>query len=234
LPVVSGLALGVDGAAHQGALDAAGDAPRLATVAVVGTGLDRVYPARHRDLAHRIMANGLIVSELPLGTPPLTQNFPKRNRLIAGLARGTLVVEAALQSGSLITARLTSEQGKEVFAIPGSIHSPQSRGCHALIRQGAKLVESVNDILEELPALRAAGGAAPGLFENASRGDAASSNGKEHPLLEALGFDPVSLDALSARTGWSAAALQAKMLELELDGHVARLPGGLFQRAAAA
>ena len=234
LPVISGLALGVDGAAHQGALDAAGDAPRLATVAVVGTGLDRVYPARHRDLAHRIMANGLIVSELPLGTPPLTQNFPKRNRLIAGLARGTLVVEAALQSGSLITARLTSEQGKEVFAIPGSIHSPQSRGCHALIRQGAKLVESVNDILEELPALRAAGGAAPGLFDTASAGDPAASNGKEHPLLEALGFDPVSLDALSARTGWSAAALQAKMLELELDGHVARLPGGLFQRAAAA
>ncbi|KQU82949.1 DNA processing protein DprA [Variovorax sp. Root318D1] len=234
LPVVSGLALGVDGAAHQGALDAAGDAPRLATVAVVGTGLDRVYPARHRDLAHRIMANGLIVSELPLGTPPLTQNFPKRNRLIAGLARGTLVVEAALQSGSLITARLTSEQGKEVFAIPGSIHSPQSRGCHALIRQGAKLVESVNDILEELPALRAAGGAAPGLFENADTKDPASSIGPENPLLEALGFDPVSLDALSARTGWSAAALQAKMLELELDGHVARLPGGLFQRAAAA
>ena len=234
LPVVSGLALGVDGAAHQGALDAAGDAPRLATVAVVGTGLDRVYPARHRDLAHRIMSQGLIVSELPLGTPPLTQNFPKRNRLIAGLARGTLVVEAALQSGSLITARLTSEQGKEVFAIPGSIHSPQSRGCHALIRQGAKLVESVNDILEELPALRAAGGAGPGLFENSSAGDPASFSGEENPLLEALGFDPVSLDALSARTGWSAAALQAKMLELELDGHVARLPGGLFQRAAAA
>ncbi|WP_431126544.1 DNA-processing protein DprA [Variovorax paradoxus] len=235
LPVVSGLALGVDGAAHQGALDAAGDALRLATVAVVGTGLDRVYPARHRDLAHRIMLQGLIVSELPLGTPPLTQNFPKRNRLIAGLARGTLVVEAALQSGSLITARLTSEQGKDVFAIPGSIHSPQSRGCHALIRQGAKLVESVNDILEELPALRAAGGAAAGLFENAGAGDPASSSaGPENPLLEALGFDPVSLDALSARTGWSAAALQAKMLELELDGHVARLPGGLFQRAAAA
>lgn len=234
LPVVSGLALGVDGAAHQGALDAAGDALRLATVAVVGTGLDRVYPARHRDLAHRIMLQGLIVSELPLGTPPLTQNFPKRNRLIAGLARGTLVVEAALQSGSLITARLTSEQGKEVFAIPGSIHSPQSRGCHALIRQGAKLVESVNDILEELPALRAAGGTAAGLFEHANAGDPASSSGQENPLLEALGFDPVSLDALSARTGWSAAVLQAKMLELELDGQVARLPGGLFQRAAAA
>lgn len=154
--MISGLALGVDGAAHQGALDAAdaaGTGPRLATVAVVGTGLDRVYPARHRELAQRITQQGLIVSEFLLGTPPLTQNFPKRNRLIAGLARGTLVVEAALASGSLITARLTSEQGKEVFAIPGSIHSPQSRGCHALIRQGAKLVESVADILEELQPL---------------------------------------------------------------------------------
>ena len=229
LPVVSGLALGVDGAAHQGALDAAGDAPRLATVAVVGTGLDRVYPARHRDLAHRITLQGLIVSELPLGTPPLTQNFPKRNRLIAGLARGTLVVEAALQSGSLITARLTSEQGKEVFAIPGSIHSPQSRGCHALIRQGAKLVESVSDILEELPPLHARRipAASP---VSSSTTNAASS--PEDPLLEALGFEPASLDAISARTGWGAAALQAKMLELELDGHVSRLPGGLFQRVA--
>jgi DNA processing protein len=235
LPVISGLALGVDGAAHQGALDAAGDTPRLATVAIVGTGLDRVYPARHRDLAHRIRQQGLIVSELPLGTPPLTQNFPKRNRLIAGLARGTLVVEAALQSGSLITARLTSEQGKEVFAIPGSIHSPQSRGCHALIRQGAKLVESVNDILEELPDLRAASANA-GLFDDEGAVGSSSSTSAaaaENPLLEALGFDPVNLDALSARTGWSAAALQAKMLELELDGHVARLPGGLFQRTAA-
>ncbi|CAN7541695.1 DNA-processing protein DprA [Variovorax paradoxus] len=230
LPVVSGLALGVDGAAHQGALDAAGDMPRLATVAVVGTGLDRVYPARHRDLAHRITLQGLIVSELPLGTPPLTQNFPKRNRLIAGLARGTLVVEAALASGSLITARLTSEQGKEVFAIPGSIHSPQSRGCHALIRQGAKLVESVNDILEELPSFLHAGSAAAPAAVNGDAG--AVSAAREEPLLDALGFDPVSLDALGARTGWSAAALQARLLELELDGHVARLPGGLFQRAA--
>ncbi|QNK70097.1 DNA-processing protein DprA [Variovorax sp. PAMC26660] len=228
LPVVSGLALGVDGAAHQGALEAAGNMPRLATVAVVGTGLDRVYPARHRDLAHRITLQGLIVSELPLGTPPLTQNFPKRNRLIAGLARGTLVVEAALQSGSLITARLTSEQGKEVFAIPGSIHSPQSRGCHALIRQGAKLVESVNDILEELPPLRTNGSFASAIPDESATNGAAC----EDPLLDALGFDPVSLDALSARTGWSAAALQAKMLELELDGHVSRLPGGLFQRMA--
>jgi len=230
LPVVSGLALGVDGAAHLGALDAAGDEPRLATVAVVGTGLDRVYPARHRDLAHRITLQGLIVSELPLGTPPLTQNFPRRNRLIAGLARGTLVVEAALQSGSLITARLTSEQGKEVFAIPGSIHSPQSRGCHALIRQGAKLVESVSDILEELPPLQAPRVATASAPSSSDGANAASS--PEDPLLEALGFEPVSLDALSARTGWGAAELQARMLGLELDGHVSRLPGGLFQRVA--
>jgi len=196
----------------------------------VGTGLDRVYPARHRDLAHRITLQGLIVSELPLGTPPLTQNFPRRNRLIAGLARGTLVVEAALQSGSLITARLTSEQGKEVFAIPGSIHSPQSRGCHALIRQGAKLVESVNDILEELPPLHAPRVAAASAPSSSNGANAASS--PEDPLLEALGFEPVSLDALSARTGWGAAELQARMLGLELDGHVSRLPGGLFQRVA--
>lgn len=230
LPVISGLALGVDGAAHQGALDAAdaaGAGPRLATVAVVGTGLDRVYPARHRELAQRITQQGLIVSEFLLGTPPLTQNFPKRNRLIAGLARGTLVVEAALASGSLITARLTSEQGKDVFAIPGSIHSPQSRGCHALIRQGAKLVESVTDILEELQPL--AQQPSPDAFRP-------WTGGTDHgdPLLEALGFDPVSLDALGARTGWGAAALQARMLELELEGQVARLPGGLFQRMGAA
>lgn len=229
--VISGLALGIDGAAHEGALDAAGDAHRLATVALVGTGLDRVYPARHRDLARRIVRQGLLVSEFPLGTPPLTPNFPKRNRLIAGLSRGTLVVEAALQSGSLITARQAAEQGKEVFAIPGSIHAPQSRGCHALIRQGAKLVESVQDILEELQlpdgANRTATAAIPpegpeGTLE------------PENPLLKALGHDPVSLDALSARTGWSAGDLQARLLELELDGQVARLPGGLFQRMASA
>jgi DNA processing protein len=151
LTVVSGLALGVDGAAHEGALDGLEPgATRLATVAVVGTGLDRVYPKTHRDLAHRIAQHGLLVSEYPLGTPPLPANFPKRNRLIAGLAQGTLVIEAALKSGSLITARLTAEQGKEVFAIPGSIHSTQARGCHALIKQGAKLVETAQDVLEEL------------------------------------------------------------------------------------
>ncbi|WP_162594731.1 DNA-processing protein DprA [Variovorax sp. PBL-E5] len=226
IAVVSGLALGIDGAAHEGALDAAAGAPdRLATVAVVGTGLDRVYPARHRALAHRIAAQGLLVSEYPLGTPPLSQNFPKRNRLIAGLSRGTLVVEAALKSGSLITAQLASEQGKDVFAIPGSIHAPQSRGCHALIRQGAKLVESVHDVLEELRLEKLA-------MNTSTAADPGTAQPEEHGLLSELGFDPVSLDALCARTGWSAAALQAQLLELELAGRVARLPGGLFQRIA--
>ena len=226
ITVVSGLALGIDGAAHEGALGT-GDPHGLATVAVVGTGLDRVYPARHRDLAHRIAAQGLIVSEFPLGTPPLNQNFPKRNRIIAGLARGTLVVEAALQSGSLITARLATEQGKEVFAIPGSIHAPQSRGCHALIRQGAKLVESVNDVLEELRLHSAPETSAELSPRNREAPDSSTS---DQGLLRDLGFDPVSLDALCARTGLSAAALQAQLLELELAGLVARLPGGLFQR----
>ena len=149
LTIVSGLALGVDGAAHLGALEGAA-VDQIATVAIVGTGLDRVYPRQHRELAHRIAQRGLILSEYPLGTPPLSANFPKRNRIIAGLTRGTLVVEAALKSGSLITARLAVEQGKDVFAIPGSIHSTQARGCHALIKQGAKLVECAEDILEEL------------------------------------------------------------------------------------
>lgn len=223
--VVSGMALGIDGAAHEGALEgAAGNASFVATVAVVGTGLDRVYPARHRQLAHRIAQQGLLVSELPLGTPPLTQNFPKRNRIIAGLSRGTLVVEAALQSGSLITARLAVEQGKEVFAIPGSIHAPQSRGCHALIRQGAKLVETAKDIFEDLD-LRVE----TAQVKQAACADAQAAR-EEAPLLAAIGHDPVSLDALVARTGWPAAQLQAQLLELELSGEVARLPGGLFQR----
>jgi DNA processing protein len=221
LTVVSGLALGIDGAAHEGALEAARPG-QLATVAVVGTGIDRVYPARHRELAHRIAAQGLIVSEYPLGTPPLNQNFPKRNRIIAGLARGTLVVEAALRSGSLITARLAAEEGREVFAIPGSIHSPQSRGCHALIRQGAKLVESVADVLEELRFTQPPPPPSP----------AADDDAAEPALLGALGFDPVSLDALCDRTGFSPAMLQSQLLELELAGRVARLPGGLFQRIA--
>lgn len=239
ITVVSGLALGVDGAAHQGALDGFANADdaapeRPATVAVVGTGLDRVYPARHRELAHRIARRGLIVSEFPLGTPPLTPNFPKRNRIIAGLSRGTLVVEAALQSGSLITARLAAEQGREVFAIPGSIHAPQSRGCHALIRQGAKLVESVQDVLEELRLDDAVAPASPKPSMSPAAADDAPTTTPEPALLRQLGFEPIGLDALCARSGQSAAQLQAQLLELELDGLVARLPGGLFQRRASA
>jgi DNA processing protein len=225
LAVVSGLALGVDGAAHEGALEGAGTG-MLATVAVIGTGIDRVYPKQHRDLAHRIARQGLILSEYPIGTPPLAQNFPKRNRLIAALSHGAVVVEAALQSGSLITARMAAEQGKEVFAIPGSIHSPQARGCHALLKEGAKLVETAQDVLEELPQL-ARGAPTPARPAPAQRETT-------DPLLEALGFDPVGLDALAARTGLGAAPLQARLLELELAGEVARLPGGLFQRIASA
>jgi DNA processing protein len=191
---------------------------------VVGTGLDRVYPKRNLGLAHRIAGKGLIVSEYSIGTPPLPNNFPQRNRIIAGLARGTLVVEAALQSGSLITARLANEAGREVFAIPGSIHSPQSRGCHALIKQGAKLVETAQDILEELrlPGAPAAAAAAP----------TSESDPPPDALLQALGFDPVTLDALAARTGQSTSALSVALLDLELDGRVARLPGQLFQRVS--
>ena len=222
--VVSGLALGVDGAAHEGALE--GAAPdMLATVSVVGTGLDRVYPKQHHELAHRIAGRGLLVSEYPIGTPPLAENFPKRNRLIAALSQGTLVVEAALKSGSLITARLAAEQGKDVFAVPGSIHAPQARGCHLLLRQGAKLVESAQDVLEDLRF-------APPSARAEEAGDEPDEG--EAGLLAAMGYEPVSLDALIARTGIPAAHLQAQLLELELAGEVARLPGGLFQRMAAA
>ena len=232
LTVVSGLALGIDAAAHIGALEGApAHDTKGATVAVVGTGLDRVYPKAHRELAHRIAAHGLLVSEYPLGTPPLTANFPKRNRLIAGLANGTLVVEAALKSGSLITARLTNEQGKDVFAIPGSIHAAQSRGCHALIKQGAKLVESAQDILEELKWPLGL----PGTLTTAHTAESNRASGlfdTDAGLLNALGFDPVGLDALQARCGLDAAELQAQLMGLELDGVVARLPGGLFQRLA--
>ena len=218
LTVVSGLALGIDGAAHDGALGSVGS-----TVAIVGTGLDRVYPKRHLALARRIAHDGLIVGEYALGTPPLAPNFPRRNRLIAGLARGTLVVEAALQSGSLITARMAVEAGREVFGLPGSIHSPQSRGCHALIRQGAKLVETAAHVLEELRL------DAPASACGTDAGGAASA-GPRDPVLEALGHDPVTLDALAARTGWPPAELSAHLLGLELAGEVARLPGQLFQR----
>jgi len=233
LCIVSGLALGIDAAAHEGALadTTETDAPsQPATIAVVGTGLDRVYPAAHRALAHRIAHHGVLMSEFPLGTPPLPGNFPKRNRIIAGLSRGTLVVEAAPQSGSLITARLAAEQGREVFAIPGSIHAPQSRGCHALIRQGAKLIETAQDVLEELPSLPVT--AAP--VQKTPATTAAPVSEAEDAVLQALGFDPMGLDALCTRCGWDVAALQVRLLELELEGRVARLPGGLFQRMGCA
>lgn len=234
LCIVSGLAQGIDAAAHEGALRAAppdGDASP-ATIAVVGTGLDQVYPRRHADLAREIAARGLIVSEYPLGSEPLPAHFPQRNRIISGLSQGTLVVEAALRSGSLITARLASEQGREVFAIPGSIHAPQARGCHALLRQGAKLVETAQDVLDELQ----------GMAEAPPRRAAAPTSAAPPPAdpedgdatLRALAHDPLSLDGLMDRTGMDAAALQARLLELELDGRVERLPGGLYQRLARA
>ncbi len=226
--IVSGMALGVDAAAHEGALDGAA-AAGLATIAVVGTGLDRVYPRQHRELAHRIASCGLILSEYPLGTPPLAENFPRRNRIISGLSRGTLVVEAALQSGSLITARMAVEQGRDVFAIPGSIHSPQARGCHALIKQGAKLVETAQDVLEEL-----APGHAPALPSAPADARPPPPSADADVVLQACGFDPVSFDALAARTGFATPALQALLLELELRGVIARMPGGLFQRSGSA
>ena len=227
LTIVSGLALGIDGAAHDGALLGA-SSQALATLAVVGTGLDRVYPRQHRELAHRIAQRGVLLSEYHLGTPPLNANFPKRNRLIAGLSQATLVVEAALQSGSLITAKQALEQGRDVLAIPGSIHSAQAKGCHALIKQGAKLVESAQDVLEELRM--------PDPFAQVPLAlDAGDPDGEsEDELLKVMGHDPVGLDAMQARCGWPTAQLQAHLLELELMGQVGRLPGGLFQRIGSA
>ena len=232
LVVVSGLALGIDGAAHEGALEGRPNNDDGCTVAVIGTGLDRVYPSKHLALAHRIVEHGLMVSEFPLGTPPLPANFPKRNRIISALSLGTLVVEAAVKSGSLITARLANEQGKEVFAIPGSIHSTQSRGCHALLKQGAKLVESAQDVLEELRLQLTPPLVPPSKLLKTGSDDANQKVSIVEPddLVKSLGYDPVSLDALVARTGWDAATLQVRLMELELDDQVARLPGGLYQR----
>jgi len=223
LTIVSGLALGIDGASHEGALEGASSG-HIATIAVVGTGLDRVYPRSHLQLAHRIAQQGLILSEYPLGTQPRPENFPRRNRIISGLSQGTLVVEAALESGSLITAKQALDQGREVFAIPGSIHSPQSKGCHALIRQGAKLVEAAQDVLEELHA--------PG--PTAQLALTLDRTPPETGLLSHLGHDPVNLDTLQARTGLDTPHLQAELLDLELAGQVERLPGGLFQRVVRA
>ena len=232
LVVVSGLAAGIDAAAHEGALAAcstSSNEPALLTIAVVGTGLDRVYPPRNQALAQLIARHGALVSEYAPGTPPLPEHFPQRNRIIAGLSLGTLVVEAALRSGSLITARLASEAGREVFAIPGSIHAVQSRGCHALIKLGAKLVESAQDILEEFAPTHTV--QKPLFDHTAAEGDVEAA--RPHPeqaLLDALGDDPVTTDALVSRTGWPVSALATKLLELELQGLVARLPGGLYQR----
>jgi DNA processing protein len=220
--VVSGLATGIDAAAHEGALQAGGP-----TLAVVGTGLDQVYPPQNADLARRIAGRGLLISEYPPGTPAKAAHFPQRNRILAGLSQGVLVVEAALRSGSLITARLATEAGREVFAIPGSIHSPQAKGCHELIKQGAKLVESCEDILEELQGSRPRSRevAAETLPSAVDQGSSA-----ERALLDAMGYEPASLDALCARLGWPVAELSARLLECELRGAVARLPGGLYQR----
>ena len=231
LTIVSGLALGIDAAAHEGGL-----AGLASSVAVVGTGLDRVYPAKNRDLAHRLAAGGAIVSEFPLGTEPKRGHFPRRNRIISGLSLGVLVVEAALQSGSLITARLAGEQGRDVFAIPGSIHSPLSKGCHRLIKQGAKLVESAADILEEL------GQRLPGPIPAPSgrstlptpRGGGVGGEGnppaQPDTLLETLAGGPLAPDQLADRLGLTVETLSVRLLAAEMDGLIARLPGGLYQR----
>lgn len=219
LCIVSGMALGIDGAAHRGAIKCNG-----ATIAVVGTGLDIVYPAKHRELAHQIAEHGLIISEFPLGTPSKAQNFPQRNRIISGLSLGCLVVEANVGSGSLITARLAAEQGREVFAIPGSIHSPVSKGCHQLIKQGAKLVESAEDILEELKTL------AP---EHSPFGPI-TQMGKELPetntLLRLMGYEAISFESLLESSALTTEALSSMLTLLEMEGKVATLTGGYYQR----
>ncbi|MDD2721178.1 MAG: DNA-processing protein DprA [Gallionella sp.] len=216
LCIISGMAHGIDAAAHRGALRGPGS-----TIAVVGTGLDRVYPAANRDLAHAIAEQGVLISEFPLDTPPIASNFPRRNRLISGMSIGCLVVEASLQSGSLITARLALEQGRDVFAVPGSIHTPQSKGCHALIKQGAKLTESAGDILDEIDGLMVAPVQAPAPL---------SPQEADSELMELIGFEPVSMDALCQRTGLTVSQLSAMLLTLELEGRIATLSGGLFQR----
>lgn len=223
MTITSGLASGIDGAAHQGALAAGGK-----TIAVVATGLDRVYPAQHRELAHQIVDNGAIVSEFPLGTQPRAELFPRRNRIISGLSLGTLIVEAAVKSGSLITARMAMEQAREVFAIPGSIHNPLSRGCHQLIREGAKLVETADDILEELGALA---GVNPSQAES-DNSDMPShqKDGDYQILFEHLGFDPIPIDKLIQNSGLTADAVSSMLLLLELEGEVESLPGGRYVR----
>lgn len=217
LCIVSGMALGIDGAAHRGALKANG-----ATIAVVGTGLDIVYPSKHRDLAHEIVKHGLIISEFNLGTPSKPQNFPKRNRIISGLSLGCLVIEANLQSRSQITARLAAEQSREVFAIPGSIHSPMSKGCHQSIKQGAKLVDCIQDITDELHINQP--------FNNHQNSQDPNELGSEHPLLKVMGYDPISVENLVNLTGLTVSEVSSMLLLLELEGNVASLPGGKYQK----
>ena len=216
LTIVSGMALGIDAAAHDGGLRGASS-----TVAVIGTGADRIYPRRNEKLARRIAEQGCIVSEYPLGTPPLAPNFPRRNRIISGLSCAVLVVEAAAESGSLITAHLAIEQGRDVFAIPGSIHSPLSKGCHKLIKEGAKLVESVGDLLHELSRSPLTSLGSGSVFEYSGPG---------LPLLRVMGHEPVDTDTLAGMSDLAPAFLAGQLLTLELAGQIERLPGGLFQR----
>ena len=219
--IVSGMAQGIDAAAHEGALDGGGK-----TVAFLGTGIDRVYPAVNRDLAHRIARQGALVSEYPLGAPPERWHFPERNRLISGLGLGTLVVEAARRSGSLITARLAGEQGREIFALPGSIHNPLSRGCHELIRQGAKLVETAGDILAELRPLT---GHLRETAEDAAPGPAFPDTDDDYEeLRKVLSHDPVTIDELEQQSGLTIDQLSSMLLILELHGEVESLSGGRY------
>ncbi|BBF87880.1 rossmann fold nucleotide-binding protein Smf [Aquitalea magnusonii] len=215
--IVSGLASGIDAASHRGALQEAGS-----TIAVIGTGIDRVYPASNRELAHHIGSAGLILSEFPLGAGPLASHFPRRNRIIAGLSRGCLVVEANINSGSLITARLSGEYGREVMAVPGSIHNPQARGCHRLLKEGARLIETVDDVLEEI--------GRPAVTTPPAPRNTADEQAAEHPVLSQMGFDPVSSETLALQLGLTQGELYAMLLELELAGKLASLPGGQVQR----
>ena len=232
LCITSGLALGIDGVAHKGALDA--NAP---TIAVIATGTDRVYPAKHRDLAHQIVESGAIISEFPVGTPAKSENFPRRNRIISGITHGTLVVEAAKRSGSLITARLAGEQNREVFAIPGSIHNPLARGCHQLIRQGAKLVETAQDILEEMANVidmteinTDHNDSKVSLTEEETIQESSEIDNEHNDLLEKMGYDPVSIDELVVRTEQSPESIAAMLLMLELQNQVSSNGGGTYTR----
>ena len=238
--ITSGLAAGVDGTAHQGCLDAGGR-----TIAVAGTGLDQVYPARHRKLAHAIVENGLLLSLFPPGTGPLAGNFPARNRIISGMSLGTLVIEAGLRSGSLITARLANEQGRDIFAVPGSVHNPQARGCHRLIREGAKLVETAEEVVEELAPLarqladdiehllapNAAKESAPPLDET-DQSPHIEQDPEYRRLLDAVGFDPTPVDEIIQRSRLTPAAVSSMLLMLELDGRVSAHAGGRYSRNA--